>query len=226
MPFDIRFALKLMPLMLKYLGVTLYIAIIAIITGLVLAFCISLIIHAKIPIAQRFFKVYISFFRGTPLIAQLFCVYFGILPLLPSFALKVTSTQAAIIVMSLNTSAYMAEALRGALSSIDKGQMEASLSVGMTYMQAMGRIILPQAFRVAIPALGNSFINSVKDTALTYSIGVKEMMSVAQLEATARYRYLEAFIDILIFYWIVTSILSVIQKKIEKKLNRMVGESF
>ena len=127
--------------------------------------------------------------------------------------------------MSLNTSAYMAEALRGALSSIDKGQMEASLSVGMTYMQAMRRIILPQAFRVAVPALGNSFINTVKDTALTYSIGVKEMMAVAQLEATARYRYLEAFMDILLFYWLVTSILGVLQKKLEKKLNQMVGEN-
>lgn len=225
MPFDIKFALKLLPLMLKYLSVTLYMAIIAIAVGLVLAFFIALIIHAKLPVVQRFFKIYISFFRGTPLIAQLFCVYFGVLPLLPSFALNVTSTQAAIIVMSLNTSAYMAEALRGALSSIDKGQMEASLSVGMTYMQAMRRIILPQAFRVAVPALGNSFINTVKDTALTYSIGVKEIMAVAQLEATARYRYLEAFIDILIFYWLITSILGAVQKRLEKRLNRMVGEN-
>mgnify|MGYP000870718731 CR=1 FL=1 len=225
MPFDIKFALKLLPLMLKYLSVTLYMAIIAIAVGLVLAFFIALIIHAKLPVVQRFFKIYISFFRGTPLIAQLFCVYFGVLPLLPSFALNVTSTQAAIIVMSLNTSAYMAEALRGALSSIDKGQMEASLSVGMTYMQAMRRIILPQAFRVAVPALGNSFINTVKDTALTYSIGVKEIMAVAQLEATARYRYLEAFIDILIFYWLITSILGAEQKRLEKRLNRMVGEN-
>ena len=225
MPFDIKFALKLLPLMLKYLSVTLYMAIIAIAVGLVLAFFIALIIHAKLPVVQRFFKIYISFFRGTPLIAQLFCVYFGVLPLLSSFALNVTSTQAAIIVMSLNTSAYMAEALRGALSSIDKGQMEASLSVGMTYMQAMRRIILPQAFRVAVPALGNSFINTVKDTALTYSIGVKEIMAVAQLEATARYRYLEAFIDILIFYWLITSILGAVQKRLEKRLNRMVGEN-
>lgn len=204
--------------MAKYLKITLSLAVLSIIIGLILAFVISMIIYAKVPGLSQFFKVYISFFRGTPLVAQLFCVYFGLLPSLPSLTLKISSFGAALIVMSLNSSAYMAESLRGALSSIDKGQIEAAMSIGMTYIQTMRRIVLPQAFRVALPTLGSSFINVLKDTSLTFSIGVKEMMAAAQLEAASSYRYLEGFVDVLIIYWILTSLLSLLQNKLEKKL--------
>lgn len=224
MNFDINFAVKILPIMAKYLKITLSLAALSIIIGLILAFVISMIIYAKIPVLSQFFKVYISFFRGTPLVAQLFCVYFGLLPSLPNLTLKVTSFGAALIVMSLNSSAYMAESLRGALSSIDKGQIEASMSIGMNYLQTMRRIVLPQAFRVALPTLGSSFINVLKDTSLTFSIGVKEMMAAAQLEAASSYRYLEGFVDVLIIYWILTSLLSLLQNKLEKKFNGMIGE--
>lgn len=224
MNFDINFAIKILPIMAKYLKITLSLAALSIIIGLILAFVISMIIYAKIPVLSQFFKVYISFFRGTPLVAQLFCVYFGLLPSLPNLTLKITSFGAALIVMSLNSSAYMAESLRGALSSIDKGQIEASMSIGMNYLQTMRRIVLPQAFRVALPTLGSSFINVLKDTSLTFSIGVKEMMAAAQLEAASSYRYLEGFVDVLIIYWILTSLLSLLQNKLEKKFNGMIGE--
>lgn len=224
MNFDINFAVKILPIMAKYLKITLSLAALSIIIGLILAFVISMIIYAKIPVLSQFFKVYISFFRGTPLVAQLFCVYFGLLPSLPNLTLKITSFGAALIVMSLNSSAYMAESLRGALSSIDKGQIEASMSIGMNYLQTMRRIVLPQAFRVALPTLGSSFINVLKDTSLTFSIGVKEMMAAAQLEAASSYRYLEGFVDVLIIYWILTSLLSLLQNKLEKKFNGMIGE--
>lgn len=224
MNFDINFAVKILPIMAKYLKITLSLAALSLLIGLILAFIISMIIYAKVPVLSQFFKVYISFFRGTPLVAQLFCVYFGLLPSLPSLTLKITSFGAALIVMSLNSSAYMAESLRGALSSIDKGQIEAAMSIGMTYIQTMRRIVLPQAFRVALPTLGSSFINVLKDTSLTFSIGVKEMMAAAQLEAASSYRYLEGFVDVLIIYWILTSLLSLLQSKLEKKFNGMIGE--
>lgn len=222
--FDFEFAIKLLPTMSKYMGITLILAALSIFFGLILAFIIALVVNSRVPILARFFKIYISFFRGTPLVAQLFCLYFGILPMMSNITLKVSSFGAALIVMSLNSSAYMAESLRGAIASVDKGQMEAALSIGMSYIQAMKRVILPQAFRVALPTLCNSFINVLKDTSLTFYIGVKEMMATAQLEAASSYRYLEAFVDVLIIYWLLTSILGYISKKLEKKMNNMMGE--
>lgn len=225
MNFDIEFALKVFPIMLKYLKVTLALALGSIIIGLIIAFFIAITVYLKVPVLDCFFKVYISFFRGTPLVAQLFCLYFGLLPIFPELALKVSSFGAAMMVMSLNSSAYMAESLRGALNAVEKGQTEAALAVGMTYPQAMIRIIFPQAFRIALPTLASSFINVLKDTSLTFYIGVKEMMAAAQLEAASSYRYLEGFVVVLIIYWIMTSVLSFAQNKLEKKFSKMVGEN-
>ncbi len=223
MRFDLAFSLNLIPIMFKYLQVTISLAFFSICMGLILSFFIAIIIDAKIPVLHQFFKTYIAFFRGTPLIAQLFCVYFGVLPLLPNIMTRVSSYGAAFIVLSLNSAAYMAESLRGAISSIDYGQKEAAYSIGMSSWQTMRRIILPQAYRVALPTLTSSFINVFKDTALAFSIGVKEMMATAQLEAASSYRYLEAFVDVLLIYWIITYLLTLLLKTAEKKFNSMAG---
>lgn len=222
--FDVEFIARLVPIMLKYATVTIRLSIMAIALGFILASIIALVVYGKVPILSKFFKLYISFFRGTPLMAQLFCFYFGILPLFKDMVLKVSSFQAALVVLSLASSAYMAESLRAAISSVHKGQMEAAKSIGMTYMQSMVRIILPQAIRVAIPTLFSSFINIVKDTSLVFAIGVKEMMATAQLEGSSGYRYLEAYVCVLLIYWGMTSILGFVQKHIENKLARSVGE--
>jgi putative amino-acid transport system permease protein len=126
--------------------------------------------------------------------------------------------------LSLASSAYMAESLRAAISSIHKGQMEAAQSIGMTYIQAMFCIILPQAIKVAVPTLFSSFINIVKDTSLVFAIGVKEMMATAQLEGASGYRYLEAYVCVLLVYWAITFIMGFAQKHIEVKLEKSVGE--
>jgi len=221
--FDVRFALQLVPGMLKYAGVTLRLSMLAIVCGLALAFLIAFIIDAKVPLLSAFFRLYVSFFRGTPLMAQLFCFYFGVLPLMGSMVQRVSSFSAALIVLSLASSAYMSESLRAAFSSIEKGQMEAAYSVGMTYMQAMRFIILPQAIRVALPTLFSSFINIIKDTSLVFAIGVKEMMAQAQLEGSSGYRYLEAYVCVLFVYWAITAILGKVQKRLEKKFSKGVG---
>jgi putative amino-acid transport system permease protein len=217
--FDVAFAIELLPTMFKYVRVTLALSLSAMVVGLGLAFIISLIIDAKIPTLNKFLKVYVSFFRGTPLLAQLFLLYFGFAQISETVA-NMSSFTAAFIIMSLNTAAYMSETLRGAIASVDKGQMEASLSVGMTYIQAMFRIVLPQAFRFAIPALSNTFINIIKDSSLAFSIGVKEITAAAQLEATSSFKYLEAYVDIILIYWLITSILGYFQKRWEKSLSR------
>ncbi len=225
MSLDFKFIVRLIPIMLKYSTVTIKLSLFAILLGFTLSFFIAIVVYAKVPVLNKFFKVYISFFRGTPLMAQLFCFYFGILPMFSRLVLKVSSFQAALIILSLASSAYMAESLRAAISSIHKGQMEAAQSIGMTYAQAMFRIILPQAIKVATPTLFSSFINIIKDTSLVFAIGVKEMMATAQLEGASGYRYLEAYICVLLVYWGITSLMGFIQKKIEIKLGQLVGET-
>lgn len=210
--------------MLKYSTVTLKLSFLAILFGIMLAVIIAIIVYSKVPILSSIFKVYISFFRGTPLMAQLFCFYFGILPIFSNLVLKVSSFQAALIILSLASSAYMAESLRAAILSVHRGQMEAAKSIGMTYVQSMVRIILPQAIKVAIPTLFSSFINIVKDTSLVFAIGVKEMMATAQLEGASGYRYLEAYVCVLFVYWGITYIMGLIQKYVEMKFEKSVGE--
>jgi len=222
--FDFEFMIRIIPIMLKYSIVTIKLSFLAILLGFTISFFIAIIVYAKVPILSKVFKVYISFFRGTPLMAQLFCFYFGILPVFSKLVLKVSSFQAALIILSLASSAYMAESLRAAISSIHRGQMEAAQSIGMTYMQAMFRIILPQAIKVATPTLFSSFINIIKDTSLVFAIGVKEMMATAQLEGASGYRYLEAYVCVLLVYWGITSIMGFAQRRIEIRLGKSVGE--
>lgn len=224
MNFDFEFMIRIIPIMLKYSTVTIRLSFLAILLGFTISFFIAIIVYAKVPILSKVFKVYISFFRGTPLMAQLFCFYFGILPVFSKLVLKVSSFQAALIILSLASSAYMAESLRAAISSIHRGQMEAAQSIGMTYMQAMFRIILPQAIKVATPTLFSSFINIIKDTSLVFAIGVKEMMATAQLEGASGYRYLEAYVCVLLVYWGITSIMGFVQRRIEVRLGKSVGE--
>lgn len=157
--------------------------------------------------------------------AQLFCFYFGIIPLIQD-KIKISSFSAALIVLSAASSAYMAESLRGALEGVHKGQIEAAQSIGMTYLEMMFRIVIPQAFLIALPTLFNSFINIVKDTSLVFAIGVKEMMAIAQLEGASSYRYLESFISVLLVYWLITSLLGVIQKYIVLRFYGKVGGSY
>lgn len=217
--FDLKFALNLFPLMIKYLKVTLSMSVLALFLALILAVFIALIVQTKIKILYPIAKVYVSFFRGTPLVAQLFFLYFGIVQLIPSLR-GMNSFTAAVIGLSLNSSAYMSETLRGAISSVDKGQMEACLSVGMSYLQAMRRIILPQAARVAIPALSNNFIDIIKGSSLAFTLGVTELMATAQMEGAASYRFLEAFTDVIIMYWVIISAFGFLQKKLEIKMNQ------
>ncbi|SCY73098.1 amino acid ABC transporter permease [Alkaliphilus peptidifermentans] len=218
MSFDIQFAIRLIPLMLQYLQVTVILSIFTMVIGLTIAFVIALITDAKIKILSPLLKVYVSFFRGTPLLAQLFLLYFGLAQVFPVL-IKLSAFNAALIVLSLNSAAFMSEAIRGAIMSVEKGQMEACLSIGMTYWQSMRRIILPQAIRTAVPALSNSFINIVKSSSLAYTIGVTEMMAMAQMEAASSYRYLEAFVVIILVYWLIISVLGHMQNKLELRLN-------
>ena len=208
----------LIPILLKYLVVTLKMSFLALLLGLVVAIIIALVVDAKIPVLSKLSNVYISFFRGTPLVAQMFFIYFGLIQIIPGLK-ELEAFDAVVIVLGLNSSAYFSESLRGAISSVDKGQMEACYAFGMTYTQAMVRVVLPQAIRVAIPAMMNTFADIVKGSSLAFTIGVTEIMSTAQSEAAVTYKYLEAFTCVIIIFWSINLFLTFLQRKLEIKMS-------
>jgi len=218
-PFDITFMFKLFPLLLKYLHVTISIALLSMLLGLLLALIVELIRIYRVPVLYPLSKVYVSFFRGTPLLVQLFLLYYGIPQIFPAFR-SLNAYNAAVIGLSLNGSAYMAEILRAAVNSVDKGQLEASLSVGMTKWQGMLRIVFPQATRVALPSLGNAFVDLIKGSSLAFVMGVSEILAKAQMSAAANYRFFESYLAVALLYWIMIIFFTHIQKLLEIKLNR------
>ena len=167
--FDLEFFLKLFPIMSKYIGVTLFISFCALVISLAIAVIIAVSVYMKVPVLSSFCSVWISIFRGTPLLAQLFWLCYGLPQLLP-FLQKLSIMSLLIMGLSFNASSYMAESLRGALSSVGKNQMEACLASGMTAFQGLRRIILPQAFRVAVPALSNNFVDIIKQSSLAFTL--------------------------------------------------------
>ena len=216
--FDLEYVYELMPILLKYLGVTMQMALWGFLFALMLSLTLALIKVFKIPFIQHFSSLYISFFRGTPLLVQLFLLYFGLPQLLP-FLVGLDEFTAAIIGLTLHFSAYMAESMRAAILGIDKSQMEACLSLGMTRLQAMRRVILPQASRVATPSLMNYFIDMIKSTSLAFTLGVTEIMGKAQMEASSSFKFFESYIAVALVYWVVVVIFTRIQHLLEKKLN-------
>jgi putative amino-acid transport system permease protein len=216
---DLEYMLGLVPVILRYVPLTLGMALAAMAIALVLASVLAVVRVLKVPVVDRFVALFISFFRGTPLLVQLFLFYYG-LPQVFSALTAIDGVTAAIMGLTLHFSAYMAESIRGAITGIDRSQWEASHSVGMTQLQAMRRIILPQAARIAAPTLLNYFIDMIKSTSLAFTLGVTEMMGAAQTEAAGSFRYFEAFLVVALIYWVIVEALSVLQRTAEVRLHR------
>ncbi len=185
----------------------------AIITALIRTTPVKGYVHR---IVLSLVKVYISIIRGTPMLVQLVIVFYG----LPALGVYIDPIPAAIIGFSLNVGAYGSETVRAAISAVPKGQWEAGFTIGMTYMQTFRRIIAPQAFRVAVPPLSNSFISLFKDTSLASIVTVTEMFRVAQQMANMSYDFLPVYIEAAGIYWCFCFVLFFIQARIEKRLNR------
>jgi putative amino-acid transport system permease protein len=219
MGFDLNYMLELLPILLKYLGITLEMAVWGMLLALILAVVIANVRVFRLPVFNQLCQFYISFFRGTPLLVQMFLFYYGLPQIFP-LMVGVDAFTAAVIVLSLHFAAYMAETIRAAIIGIDRSQMEASLSIGMTTTQAMRRIILPQASRVALPSLMNYFIDMIKSTSLAFTFGVAEIMAKAQMEASSSFRFFEAFLAVALIYWAIVFVLTQVQGRVEVKLNR------
>ncbi|QSP95680.1 amino acid ABC transporter permease [Marinobacter salinisoli] len=216
---DVDYMIGLVPVLLGYLPLTLQLASIGMLLALILACLFAVVRVLKIPVLNQFTIVFISFFRGTPLLVQLFLFYYG-LPQLFSSLTVIDGITATIMGLTMHFAAYMAESIRAAIVGVDRSQTEAALSIGMTNGQLMRRIILPQATRVALPTLMNYFIDMIKATSLAFTLGVTELMGATQKEASGSFLYFEAFIVAAIMYWIVVELLSWLQGNLETRLNK------
>lgn len=216
---DLDYMLGLVPVILGYVPLTLAMALAAMAFSLVLASLLAVERVVRIPVLDSAVVLFISFFRGTPLLVQLFLFYYG-LPQVLAFLTQINGVTAAIMGLTLHFSAYMAESIRAAIVGVDRSQWEASQAVGMTQSQMMRRIILPQAARIAAPTLVNYFIDMIKGTSLAFTLGVTEMMGATQKEAAGSFLYFEAFLVVAILYWIIVESLSFGQRLLEVRLNR------
>ena len=201
-------------ILLPGLTVTIPLTVIAFALAMVIAVAAALVQFANVPVLKQVCRFYIWVFRGTPLLVQLFVVFYG----LPNMGVLIDPFPAAVLVFSLNEGAYCAETVRSALESVPAGQLEAACCVGLSWPQAMGRIVLPQAMRTAFPPLSNSLIAMVKDTSLAANITVAEMFMATQRIVARTYEPLALYIEVGLIYLLFSTALTWLQRWGEKKL--------
>ena len=182
--------------------------------AMVIAIAVALVQFAHIRALRQIARFYVWVVRGTPLLVQLFVVFYG----LPNVGILIDPFPAAVLVFSLNEGAYCSETVRAALESVPPGQMEAGQCVGMSYLQVMRRIILPQALRIAFPSLSNSLIAMVKDTSLAANITVTEMFMVTQRIVARTYEPLALYIEVGLIYLLFCTVLTKVQRLVEKRM--------
>ena len=185
--------------------------------GLVIALLVALVQTANIPVLKQIARFYIWIIRGTPMIVQLFVVYFG----LPSLGIVIPAFPSAVIVFSISVGAYCSETIRAAIESVPVGQTEAGYCIGMSYGQVMRRIVIPQAAKTAFPPLSNSLIGLVKDTSLAYSVAIVEILATAQRIASRTYDYFWLYLEAGLIYLIICTVLSWVQRLAEKKMSKV-----
>ena len=218
---SLQLALDSLPFLLKGTLWTVVLSLGGMFFGLLLGFTLALLrLYGYWPL-QWLSRIYVSFFRGTPLLVQLFMIYYG----LPQLGVQLEPLTAALIGFSLNMGAYTSEILRSAIASIDRGQWEAAASIGMGRMQTLYRAILPQAARTALPPLGNSFISLVKDTALAATIQVPELFRQAQLITARTFEIFTMYLAAALIYWVLASTLAYFQARLEARVNRHEQDS-
>ncbi|WP_078324313.1 ABC transporter permease subunit [Mycobacteroides salmoniphilum] len=210
---------NLWPMARAMLTVTLPLTAISFTIGLVIALGVALARMSDRRVLSGLARIYISIVRGTPLLLQLFLIFFA----LPEFGLKISPFPAAVIAFSLNVGGYAAEIIRSSILSIPRGQWEAASSLGMSYSTTLWRIVIPQANRVAVPPLSNTLISLVKDTSLASAILVTDVMRTAQVAAAPTFQFFTLYVTAGVYYWIVCMAMSVAQDRLEERLAKSVA---
>jgi cystine transport system permease protein len=207
------------PIVQGALAGTIPLALASFAIGLVLAIAIALMRLSRIRVVSGIARVYISIVRGTPLLVQLFVIFYG----LPSLGVVIDPWPSAVVAFSINVGGYAAEVVRAAILSVPKGQWEAAYMIGMSHRRALSRIILPQAARVSVPPLSNTFISLVKDTSLASLILVTELFRQAQKVAAFRGDFMLLYLEAALVYWVICLVLASGQGLLEKRLDRYVA---
>jgi len=225
--FDFGQVFKQIPNILKYLPITLEIAVIATFFALIVGFGVAMVKIKNVKVLGPICAFYVSFTRGTPVIVQLYTTYYGI-PFLFNWlngefgfhlnANGIPPIIFALVALALNDAAYASESIRAAIEAVDRGQWEAAMSLGMTNWQMLRRIIIPEALVVALPSLGNAFIGMIKGTSLVFVTAVVEMTAAGRLIAARNFRYFEMYVSLAIIYWVITMLTSKLLTLWENKL--------
>lgn len=223
--FDFSYFLNSALVIAPGVPMTFAISLISFIVGGFMGFFIALLRLYKVPVISSFLTLYVSFFRGTPLLVQIFMFYYGIPILLRSLGaspelLNANAVYYAFVIFSLYASGYMSEIFRAGILSVDKGQIDAAYSLGFTTRQAFGRIILPQAIMLALPNLLNFFIMQVKNTSLVSVITVEDIMGLADMESGRSSKFLEVYFMAALIYWGVCVGLEIVFARIERHLGK------
>ncbi|HCG1002275.1 amino acid ABC transporter permease [Pseudomonas aeruginosa] len=202
------------PFLLQGAMYTVLFAAVSMVLGLILGFSVAVVRVTKVPVVSQIAAVYVSAFRGTPLLVQIFVLYYG----LPSVGIEFTPVTAGILALTLNVAAYLSESMRGEILGIDKGQWEAGLSVGLTWGQTLWNIITPQALRLAVPSLSNSLISLIKDTSLISVITVTELMLATKEVIAETFQPLPLYLAAAGIYWLLSALFERVQKALENRL--------
>ena len=207
-----KILVKYFPLLIKGLGMTLLLSLLTVVFGAIVGFLISLLTMSKNKVLKFIGNAYVEVIRGVPLLLQLSVIYLA----MPNTVSKFVSATIALVI---NSGAYVAEIFRAGIQAVDKGQEEAARSLGLNRMQTMYKIILPQAIKNILPAIGNEYVTVIKETSLASSFYLGELMTAQHLIGADTYLYLEAYIAVAIFYFISTFSLSKLIKLLERRLN-------
>ncbi len=228
--FDLEFFLKSIPQILTCLPMTLIVSFVSFFFSVIIGLTAAVTKIYKVPVLNKVTTVYISFIRGTPVLVQLYIICYGIPKVIYFLQLEkgwfenfdvnaVPGMVYVLIAYSFNIGAYMAETVRSSIEAVDRGQFEAGKAVGMTSPQILRRIVLPQAFVIALPNLGNSLISAVKDTSLMFVAGLVDVMAKAKIIGARAYNYLEVYIAAALIYWGTCLLLEIAFKLLEKKVS-------
>lgn len=204
------------PAMLAGAGYTLLFALASMLGGLAIGFPVALLRLAPWALLRWPATLYVSIMRGTPLLVQIFVIYYG----LPSVGIEFTPVTAGVLALSLNAGAYLSESLRGAIASIGQGQWRASFSLGLGYGQTLVHIVLPQALRVAVPSMSNTLISLIKDTSLVSVIALTELMLATKEAIATTFQPLRLYLAAAAIYWVLSLFFEGLQRRAERRLNR------
>jgi putative amino-acid transport system permease protein len=218
MNFDFNYFVSVFPQILPYLPTTLFISIVSIFFAIIIGLIFALIKTANIFILSQIVTVYISFFRALPSVVLLFIVYYGLPQIFPVLK-SLGAMSAAIMCFTLKFSAYLIEIFRAGLNSVEHGQKEAGLAIGLSSVQVYRRVILPQAFVNALPATGNIFTALLKDSSVAFIVGVADLLAAGKMLTTQSYQFFETYLAVGLIYWVVVVIYTWLQFIVEKKIN-------